>query len=93
MKIYTHPQETWTEAQCKKRASHAPTDGWGNKPPKGIIAQSASSYPQYGQTIYFNGGTIIEGELYEGVSKPLPIIPASYEFVKLVSWGTIIRKK
>jgi hypothetical protein len=93
MKTYTHPQETWNEAECAKRARHALADHWGNKPPKGIIASNASSYPQYGQTIRFNGGTVINGEWYQAESRPLPVIPASYEFSKLSSWGTIIRKK
>lgn len=90
---YTYPQETWDESECVRRARYAPADFWGNKPPKGIIASSASSYPMYGQTISFNGGTVIDGEWYKSVHKPLPIIPDTYEFYKLVSWGTIIRKK
>ena len=92
MKTYTHKQETWTEAECAKRANYAPKDAYGNTPPKGIIASNASSYPQYGQTIRFNGGRIINGEHYEAECKPLPLIPASYEFASLSSWGTIIRK-
>lgn len=93
MKTYTHPQETWGEKECLKHSKSAPADFWGNKPPKGIIARSASSYPEYGQTIRFNGGRVIDGEWYEAESRPLPIIPDSFEFAKLCSWGTIIRKK
>jgi len=93
MKTYTHPQETWDEKECAKRARYAPKDHWGNRPPKGIIANSGSSYPQYGQTQRYNGGKVIDGEWYEAESVPLPIIPDSYEIVSLVSWGRIIRKK
>lgn len=93
MKTYTHPQEAWDEAECNRRSNYAPKDHWGNRPPKGIIAGSASTYPGYGQTIRFNGGTVIDDEWYEAVCKPLPIIPDSYEIVNLPSWGTIIRKK
>jgi hypothetical protein len=92
-KTYTYPQETWSEAECAKRAKHAPGNAFGDKPPKGIIAGSASTYPMYGQKMRFNGGTIIDGEWYQSVSVPLPIIPDTYEFYKLTSWGTVIRKK
>ena len=39
MKTYTHPQETWNEKECAKRARHAPANAYGDKPPKGIIAR------------------------------------------------------
>lgn len=93
MKTFTHPQETWDEKECAKRAKYAPADHWGNKPPKGIIASDSSSYPQYGQTKRYNGGCERNGEWFEAESVPLPIIPASYEFHHLLSWGRIIRKK
>lgn len=93
MKTFTHPREYWDEKECAKRAQQAHADHWGNKPPKGIIASNASSYPQYGQTIRFNGGCIRKGEWYEAESVPLPVIPRSYEFHKLSSWGLTIRKK
>ena len=92
MKTYTHPQETWNEKECAKRARHAPANAYGDKPPKGIIASNASSYPQYGQTIRFNGGRVIEGQWYEAEAVPLPIIPPSYEFKTLTGWGLTIKK-
>ena len=93
MKVYTHPQETWTEAKCARMSRYAPKDNWGNRPPKGIIADSGSAYLQYGQTIRYNGGTVRDGEWYEAEHLPLPAIPASYEFVPLVGWGTRIQLK
>lgn len=93
MKTYTHKQETWNKSECERRARYAPADAWGNKPPKGIIAQSASSYPQYGQTVRFNGGRAFDGEWYQAESVPLPKIHPSFEFVNLISWGTVIRRK
>jgi len=93
MKTYTYPQEIWHENKCAKMSRHAPKDAWGNLPPKGIIASNASSTPQYGQTIRYNGGTVIDGEWYEAVTRPLPAIPDSYEIVPLTSWGKVIRKK
>lgn len=93
MKTFTKPQETWTAKECAKRAKSAPANHFGDCPPRGIIAGSSSTYPQYGQTMRFNGGTVVNNEWFEAVSVPLPIIPNSYEFANLVSWGTIIRKK
>ena len=93
MKTYTHPQETWDEKECAKRARNAPEDHWGNRPPKGLISNIGSPHPQYGQTRRYNGGKIIDGDWYEAESLPLPSIPESYEIVSLLSWGKIIRKK
>jgi len=91
--LYTFPRETWDAKKCWRKARYAPKDAWGNRPPKGIIASNASSYPQYGQTIKYNGGIYIEGVLYKAVHKPLPYIPACYEFYQLPGWGTAIRRK
>jgi hypothetical protein len=91
MKTYTHPQETWDKKECAKRAKYAPANVYGDKPPKGIIASNASSYPQYGQTIRFNGGTVIDEQWYKAVAVPLPSIPDTYEFVNLSSWGKRIQ--
>lgn len=93
LKIYNHPQEVWSKAKCAKMAKHAPKDSYGNRPPKGIIAYSSSIYPQYGQTRQWNGGTVKEGKLYDAERVPLPLIPESYEFVYLPSWGTRIQAK
>jgi len=91
--LYIYPQETWSVAKCEKVAKHRGRDGCGTiHPYKGLIAGSASSYPQYGQTIRFNGGTIIDGELYQAVCKPLPKIPDSFKFVYRLSWGTYLEK-
>ena len=91
--LYTHPQETWDEKKCEKMSRYAPKDHWGNRPPKGIIAHSGSAYVQYGHTVRWNGGKIIEGELYESEHLPLPAIPETYEFAPLVGWGTRIQPK
>jgi hypothetical protein len=91
--VYVHPQEKWDEAYCRKRARSAPPDHWGNKPPIGLISRAGSPYPTYGQRICYNGGCIREGEWYQSEEIPLPIIPDTYEFVTLLSWGTRIQKK
>lgn len=91
--IYIHPQETWTAPECQRRARHAPKDVWGNRQPKGLIASNASNYPQYGQSIAFNGKREINGELYSAEYKPLPAIPPEYEFYTHPAWGTFIRSK
>lgn len=90
---YSHPQETWDEKECAKRARYAPKDHWGNRPPKGLISNVGSSYPEYGQTKSYNGGTIINDKWYKSEHRPLPKIHPDYEIVVLSSWGKIIRKK
>lgn len=93
MSYYVYPQETWDEARCRKEAASAPTDSFGNKPPKGLVNRSASPYPGPGQTVHYNSGCIRGGEWYQGETVPLPVIPDTYEFVPLVSWGLRIQKK
>ena len=93
MAYFTHPQETWTEAECKKRAAKVNRDGMGTVGgPRGLIANCGSSYVQYGQTKRYNGGCVIGEEWYEGEIIPLPIIPPTYRFTSVSSWGTIIEK-
>ena len=92
--VYTHPQQTWTAAECAKRAKSAPADHWGNRPPKGLINSSSAVHPGPGQTTRWNGGFIApDGEHYESECVPLPIIPDTFEFVNVPSWGTRIQKK
>lgn len=90
---FTYPQETWTAAKCEKVAKHRGRDGCGALHPyPGLVAGSASTFPQYGQRMRFNGGTIINGEHYASVEVPLPKIPPGFKFVKRVSWGTYLEK-
>ncbi len=90
--LYTHPQETWDAKKCKEMARQGGVDYFGTKQRPGLIASSASSYPQYGQTIRFNGGRIIGDELYQSEYRPLPKIAKGYKFKKILSWGTYIVK-
>ena len=92
--LFTHPQETWSEAECAKRAKKINRDGLGTVGgPRGLINCDSASYPSYGQTRRYNGGTVINGQWYAGESVPLPIIPDSYRFRTVCSWGIIIEKK
>ena len=91
--IYTHPQENWSIAEASRRARYAPKDAWDHRQPAGLIASSFSNWPQYGQAIAYNGLREIDGELYSAEYKPLPIIPAEFEFYTHPSWGTFIRRK
>ncbi len=92
--LFTYPREVWNTAKCEKIAKRRLTNTYGDKHPwPGLIAGSGSSYPEYGQTIRYNGGTIIDGEHYESVHRPLPQIPDSFHFVERVSWGTYLEKK
>jgi hypothetical protein len=91
--VYVHAQETWDAKECHKRSRFAPKNYFGDKPPVGLINHVGSAYPSYGQRLTYNGGCIRNGEWYKSEEIPLPIIPDTYEFVKLSSWGTRIQKK
>ena len=90
---YEHPTETWDKKYCEKQAKSAPEDPWGNRPPKGIIANDSSPYCEYGQTVTYNGGCIHDGVWYNGETRPLPIIHEDFEFHYLTAWGLTIRSK
>lgn len=93
MQAYHHKQEVWDARECARRARRAPRDAWGNKPPKGIIAYVGSNYAQYGQTVRYNGGIVVDNDWYQSEHRPLPIIPDTYEFYVIPAWGKAIRKK
>jgi hypothetical protein len=94
MKTYSYPVETWDAAKCAKIAKRRGTDGMGAKHPySGLIAGSASTSPEYGQTIRYNGGTVIDGEHYDAVHRPLPQIAPGFAFLKRISWGTYLVKE
>jgi hypothetical protein len=91
--IFVMVQETWNAEKCLKASKYRRTNAFGDKGFQGIIAASASTSPEYGQTVTYNGGTIRDGKWYSAVHNPLPKIPKDYEFHNVVSWGTAIRKK
>ena len=92
---YTHKQEIWDEKTCAKKARYNSKNAYGDKNPwPGLIASSSSTYPQYGQTVRYNGGFIApDGEHYQSESVPSPIIHENYEFIHRLSWGIYIQKK
>lgn len=94
MKTYTHPQETWSAAECLRRSRQVNRDGMGTVGgPRGLIASSASTRPGYGQTIRYNGGfTAPDGQHYQAESRPLPRVPEGWRFRHASSWGTVIEK-
>lgn len=90
--IYQYKPEVWNEARCKKLAAHRAKDGLGTPYPfLGYLGSSACCPATFGTTKY-NGGTVINGEWYEGTCKPFPIIPKTYKIVLVPSWGWRIVK-
>jgi len=84
--IYQHPQETWDEKKCEKKAKHVAQDGLGTPYPwPGYIGS------HYG-THHYNGGCDRDGEWYEGEHWSLPIIAPGYEITKTITWGYRIIK-
>ena len=91
--MYVYPIESWDVGECKRRSRVRLRDSFCSLHPwPGLIAGSASSYPEYGQTVRFNGGTIIDGEHYQAAHRPLPVIPPTFRFVTRPTWGTYIER-
>ena len=91
--IYTYPIEVWDAATCEKNAKHLAKDGLGTPYPfRGYIGSSATIPAAYGVTRY-NGGTVINGQWYEGIRRPLPVLAKGFAIVVVPSWGWQIVKK
>jgi hypothetical protein len=92
--LFTHPQETWSVAQCEKAAKKINRDGLGTVGgPLGLVSHSGSYHCQLGQTKRYNGGFIApDGEHYASEHKPLPKVPDGFRFEPVTSWGIRIVK-
>lgn len=94
MAYYIHKQEKWTAEKCLKMSRRVFRDGLGTPGgPLGLISNTGSAYPQYGDKVRYNGGCVRDGQWYEGEEVPLPKIPKTFRFRHITSWGTIIEKK
>ena len=79
--LYVYPAEVWDAKKCCKVAKHFARDGLGTKYPwPGYIGS------HYGETRY-NGGTVIDGEWYQGVFRPLPVVADGFTIIRMLSWG------
>jgi hypothetical protein len=87
---YTHPQETWDEAKCRKMARTTQKDGMGTPYPfKGYIPQSGSALViqgGYGKQ-RLNGGCVHGDNWYEGEERLLPIVAKGFKLVRVPTWG------
>lgn len=88
--LLQHPQETWSRAECAKRAKQRRHPG-GHP---GLVTSDSCPYgPVYGSQRTYNGGCIRDDELYAGEAWPLPIIDDAFEFVSLSGWGLQLRAR
>jgi hypothetical protein len=88
--IYQHPQETWDEKKCEKKAKHVAQDGLGTPYPwPGYIGNT------FGE-IRYNGGCCrpdyITGDHYDGENFPLPKVAPGYKIIRVPTWGYRIIK-
>lgn len=82
-------REVWDEKLCKKLANATATDGMGTKYPfKGYVGHRVREV-----VVKYNGGTIIDGQWYQGVITPRPLLPKDYEFINVTSWGLRLIKQ
>jgi hypothetical protein len=78
---YQYRPEVWDAKTCAKKAKHLATDGLGT--PYGFLGYIGSHYGQH----TYNGGTIINGEWYQGENKPLPEVAPGFQIVRKPTWG------
>lgn len=79
-KMHVLPREVWNLEKCTKLANRIDTDGMGT--PFSLRGHVTFQYPQV-----YNGGTIIDGEWFNGIYQDLPEIPEGFTFVHRSSWG------
>ena len=88
-KYHSSEREVWDLKKCQKAARAIWRDSLGTPGPRGIVQIDSTSYPRYGAKGY-NGGCVIDGEWYQGINNPWPLLPEPYVFAGLPSWGTVI---
>jgi hypothetical protein len=77
---YVYPTETWDAAKCARMARCVTRDGMGTPYPlRGMIWWLPKSQD-------YNGGTIIQGEWYQGVVHSLPILAEGYRWESIPTW-------
>lgn len=88
--FYHYPAEVWDEAKCRKVAKTRHVDGYGSAwPYPGLMQASGAAVHYYGLQ-RFNGGTVIDGEWYEGYVRPYPRLPEGFGYVQRPTWGTFL---
>lgn len=85
--LYPTQPAVWDEATCRKKSRHWARDGLGTRYPfPGYIGQDFGP-------IRYNGGCWRGGQWWPGEERPLPVIPATYEIVRVPTWGYRLRLK
>lgn len=88
-KYYHYPQEVWDKEKCEKVAKRT----WKNLAPfKGYMGCSQTHLSEFG-THRLNGGTVINGEWYPGIVKPLPVVHEDFEIVHVPTWGWRLKRR
>lgn len=79
---YHVPRETWDAKKCAKLAKATQRDGLGTPYSfKGYVGNIIQ------KSVDYNGGTVINGEWYQGIVCELPVIPEGFAFVNVPTWG------
>ena len=80
LKMHVMPREKWSFDKCHRKARSFHTDGLGTR--SNMRGYCHFPYPQV-----YNGGTVVDGQWYNGILQELPEVPASFEFIYIISWG------
>jgi hypothetical protein len=77
---FTYPTQKWDAKKCLKEAKHTQRDGMGTPYPfKGAC-------PWLPTSTDYNGGTIINGEWYQGVIHNLPKLAKGFKWFYRPTW-------
>jgi hypothetical protein len=80
--LYKLPQEKWDAKKCARLAKTIAKDGLGTPYHfKGYVGNLIRKTERY------NGGTIINGEWWQGVEQTLPKLPKGYKLIMVPTWG------
>ena len=93
--LYQHPQETWDVKKCEKLVKRIARDGMGTPYHfKGYVYPGEIGFPYWADiAVRYNGGTVIDGEWWQGEEWQLPKLPEGFEIVIVPTWGYRIIKR
>lgn len=79
--LYEYAAPVWDEKKANSFAKKRERDYFGTPDPFPGYLKGWNVETRY------NGGTVIEGEWYQGIRRPLPKVPDGFKWIQVISWG------
>ena len=90
--LYQHPQEVWDVKKCTKLAKRVAKDGMGTPYPFQGSLYLQLGHHVHGMRVRYNGGTVIDGEWWQGEEWQLPQVAEGFKIIHVPTWGYRIIK-